>query len=115
MCAPMKFEISAVADDRYHGTSYDFNGDTPIAGLTIEEAEGTITIHDEEIETLLRDCLAMERDRLLGFGDDELHRNPRDVVKQLTAVLAALDNDVDELVLPGDQERLPVDFDNITA
>lgn len=51
-----KYNISSTGHDA-HGRYYDLDDDAPFAGITVDEATGTITIHEmpERIVELLDD------------------------------------------------------------
>jgi hypothetical protein len=105
----MEFDIEGVGDDRT-GRYYDFNESEPVDGITVDEADGTVTIHDNALKPILRDFVAMHRDLMLGFPPDELHRSQSDALKEGVTLLELLGDDVDDVILPEDQEALPLDL-----
>lgn len=107
-------DIKAVGHDT-HGRFYDIADDCTYDGVTVDEAEGTVTLHtlhgNSPLEDALNNLIAIERDRLLGYPSSELHMQPETA---LTVALTALDEqgrDVEFLIMQDDQAALPIDFD----
>lgn len=68
-----------------------------------------------DIDTVLRDCVAIQRDRMLGYPPDQLHTDPRHILTAALQILVTRGADLDTLVAPADQDKLPIDFDTITS
>lgn len=81
-----------------------------ISWFTDDEIETKETVDD--LRRLLRDFVAMERDRELGFPGDELHRWPRQAIVEALELLETLGDDPDEIVWPEDQETLGIEVSN---
>lgn len=104
------YSISSTGHDD-NGRYYELEEDAPFDSITVDEADGTVTFHGRPaLMRLVRELLALERDRLLGFPEDELHRPPRDVIEDTLGVLTTRGWDPDEVVLPDDQTNLGLDL-----
>lgn len=100
----MELTINSVGQDG-HGRCYDIGDDEPYDAITIDEADGTITLHGHDtLESHLRDLLAIVRDHELGYR--EFHKSPTEVLQESYDELVRRGHDADELVLPEDQEEL---------
>jgi len=66
--------------------------------------------NSDEIERVLLDFIAIERDRLLGYSSGEFHREPRDALVDGMWQLIEAGHDPDEIIFPDDQEKLNLDF-----
>lgn len=99
--------IDSVGHDE-HGRCYDLGEDAPWDAITVNEADGTITLHGSPpLEEAAADLLALERDRLLGFPADELHKPPQAVVERAWHLLSARNPGFkDEYILRDDQQTL---------
>jgi len=62
-----------------------------------------------DLQQALRSLVAIERDRLLGYPPAELHQDPKAVLQEAVNALEASGEDIDELIVPGDQETLGIE------
>lgn len=106
-----KHDIKAIGHDA-HGRFYDIADDCTYDGVTVDEAEGTVTLHGKSpLEDALNNLIAMERDRLLGYPSSELHMQPETALKIALTALDEQGRDVEFLIMQDDQAALPIDFD----
>lgn len=104
-------EITSAGTDAA-GKYIELGDDAPFNGITIDEAEGTVTFHrsgEAEIERMLRHLLALERDRLLGYPSDELHMDPQVAIQDAVNALRNRGRSIDDLILPEDQQKLSIE------
>lgn len=66
----------------------------------------------DEIERVLLDFVAMERDRLLGYPSDELHRDPHNALVDGMEQLIEAGHNPDEIIFPEDQDVLDLNFND---
>lgn len=105
-----KCTITSVGNDA-NGRSYDLDDDSPYDAITVNEGDGTITLHGTPpVENALNHLVGMERDRLLGYPERELHMNPADALRMALAALTERGRDSDFFVQPTDQQKLAIDF-----
>lgn len=105
-----QYEILETRHDE-HGRHYKLGNESPLQEITINEADGTVTIHDthdseEDLEDVLQDLFAIERDRLLDYSIGEFHMAPAQAVQNAWSVLTKRGYDAEELIQPDDQESL---------
>jgi len=80
----------------------------PVEGITIDEVDGTVVIHEErgDIQRIIEQLVALERDRLLGYQSDELHEDPKTVLSDALDTLEQHGADTDKVVMPEDKQAL---------
>jgi len=111
MSEPENHEIVSTGTDAA-GKYLELGDNAPFEGITVDEAEGTVTFHgggEAEIEETLRHLLGLERDRLLGYPADELHMDPQTAIQDAVNVLRSRGEGVDDLILPEDQQKLNIE------
>jgi hypothetical protein len=97
------------------GKYYDLDEDAPIDGVIVNEFDRTVTLcndRTEQLESVTKQLMALERDRLLGFRESKLHRDPKTVIEDAVEELTRIGNNADDLVLPEDQDALELDLSN---
>lgn len=62
-----------------------------------------------DIQQALRNLMAIERDRLLGYPPAELHQDPKAALQEAVDALEANGEDIDNLIVPSDQETLGIE------
>lgn len=103
------YEIESAGTDKT-GEYIALEDCAPLDGLTVDKADGTVTLHNEsesEIKQTLRHLLSIERDRLLGY--QEFHMSPQSAVQEAVDALRHRGENIDELVLPEDQQKLDIE------
>jgi len=73
-----------------------------------------MSLKESEIETVrqvLRDLVALERDRELGYPPGELHKDPREVLREADVALELLGGDPEFVIWEDDRERLGLERD----
>jgi hypothetical protein len=60
----------------------------------------------ELVKQALRNLIAIERDRLMGYPSDELHMSPRKAMENGMVALEELGEDATDVVWEGDRERI---------
>ena len=99
------YEITSSAHDDCM-RHYDLEDGVPIEGITIDEADGTATIHSSGLKSALRTLVAIERDRQLGYAPDKLHVTPEGALQTAYDTLVALGDDPDEIIPERDRRAL---------
>lgn len=106
-----QYDIVSTGTDA-EGKYIDLGDAAPFEGVTVDEAEGTVTFHgdsDSEVQQALRRLMSIERDRLLGYPRSELHMDPQDALQDAVDILRKRGKDVDGLIFPDDQEKLGIE------
>ncbi|RLM94308.1 hypothetical protein [Haloarcula sp. Atlit-7R] len=107
-----EYEITSTGTDA-NGKFIQFADSAPLEGITVDEAGGTVTFHGEQEESAilqaLHELVAIERDRLLGYPQGELHKDPSVALQQAVNALESKGDDIDNLILPEDQEALNIE------
>lgn len=60
----------------------------------------------EKVTRVLRDLVALERDRSLGYPESELHMDPLKALRQADDALEILGEDPEDIIWPDDRELL---------
>jgi hypothetical protein len=97
------------------GKYYDLDEDAPIDGVIIDEFDRTVTLCNDQtelLESVITDLMALERDRMLGFRESELHRDPKNVIEDAVKALTRVGHNPDDLILPEDQDALELELDD---
>lgn len=66
----------------------------------------------EKLKEALQTLVAIERDRLLNFREDELHTSPKDALQEAMDALGAVGVDVDQIVWEDDRKTLGLSIDH---
>lgn len=95
-------------DSEGAGFEYTWHTTTLVENDTLAKMD----VSRDEILEVLADLIALERDRELGFKAGELHREPQAVLQEACKLVAALDYNPDDVVLPEDQETLGINLES---
>ena len=84
------------------------NTDTPPTSASTAHSTDDVA---REVKRALRDLIALERDRCLGYAYEDLHMPAEEAIEAGLAALDQLGSDPDTVVLPDDQEKLDLNWE----
>jgi hypothetical protein len=103
--------IISEARDEY-GTWYELDDNAPLNGITVDETNNRVRLDygdGPDPYRTLGHLMALERDRMLGYSEGELHTDPLRIVVDAVSVLESKGQHPEELIMPEDREKLGLD------